>query len=74
LDDLWKYDGEYWVWVSGSKQGAQQGVYGVKGVPSSDNYPGSRYGAVSWTDNSGNMWMFGGYGHDSNRNSGNAIM
>jgi hypothetical protein len=25
--------------------------------------PGSRY--ASWTDSSGNLWLFGGYGFDS---------
>ena len=38
------------------------GVYGPKGVPSPSNVPGSRVGAVSWIDNSGNLWLFGGLG------------
>jgi hypothetical protein len=29
------------------------------------NIPGGRYGAVSWTDGSGNFWLFGGQGFDS---------
>src|SRR2546429_5963478 len=26
------------------------------------NTPGSRWGGVSWTDATGNLWMFGGHG------------
>lgn len=25
--------------------------------------PGAREGAAAWTDNSGNLWLFGGYGY-----------
>lgn len=35
-------------------------VYGIKGVPSINNKPGSRTGAASWTDVDGNLWLFGG--------------
>jgi hypothetical protein len=63
FNDLWKFDGEEWVWVSGSNERNQNGVYGQKGVPDSNNIPGARSGyAVSWMDNSGNMWLFGGSG------------
>jgi hypothetical protein len=63
LNDLWKFDGEEWVWVSGSNEMNQNGIYGEKGIPNSNNIPGGRDGAVSWMDNSGNMWMFGGFGY-----------
>ena len=36
------------------------GEYGTLGVGSGSNYPGAREGAVSWTDSSGNLWLFGG--------------
>jgi hypothetical protein len=72
-NDLWKFDGEGWVWMSGSNQPNQKGVYGEKGVPDSNNIPGGRSGAVSWTDKSGNMWIFGGYGYDASGSEGNAI-
>jgi hypothetical protein len=71
LNDLWKFDGEEWVWASGSDIAGQRGVYGEKGVPNSNNIPGARYSAVSWMDNSGNMWMFGGGGYSSYGSSGN---
>ena len=32
--------------------------------------PGSRLGAATWTDQSGNLWLFGGYGSDSVGNLG----
>jgi len=60
LNDLWKFDGSNWTWVSGSTAADQSGVYGTQGVASTDNMPGARYGAASWRDRSGNLWLFGG--------------
>jgi hypothetical protein len=51
--------------VSGSNVLNQTGIYGEKGVPDSNNIPGGRHFAVTWMDNSGNMWAFGGYGYAS---------
>jgi N-acetylneuraminic acid mutarotase len=65
LSDLWKFDGTNWTWVSGSDVVSQTGVYGTKGTPSPSNIPGARNSAVSWTDSSGNLWLFGGFGNDS---------
>jgi N-acetylneuraminic acid mutarotase len=65
LSDLWKFDGTNWTWVSGSDVVSQSGVYGTKGTPSPSNIPGARNSAVSWTDSSGNLWLFGGFGNDS---------
>jgi len=65
LNDLWKFDGTNWTWVSGSSTGNQAGVYGTKGIAASTNIPGARANAVSWTDTSGNFWLLGGYGYDS---------
>lgn len=62
LNDLWKWDGNNWTWISGSNNTSQLGVYGVKGVTATSNIPGARNGAVGWKDNSGNLWLFGGYG------------
>jgi hypothetical protein len=63
LNDLWKWDGTNWTWVSGSDGINQQGTYGAKGVAAPANVPGARYGSTSWTDASGNLWLFGGYGY-----------
>lgn len=65
LNDLWKYDGSNWIWVSGSIQTEQAGVYGTKGTPAVSNTPGARYQAMSRTDSTGNFWLFGGLGIDS---------
>lgn len=70
LNDLWRWDGTNWTWVAGDSSSAQGGVYGTKGTPNANNTPGARYGAVSWIDNSGNLWMFGGYGYTTTSDLG----
>jgi N-acetylneuraminic acid mutarotase len=64
LNDLWRFDGTDWTWISGSSTVGQAGTYGSKGVAAAANTPGARSRAVSWTDNSGNLWLFGGFGYD----------
>jgi N-acetylneuraminic acid mutarotase len=66
-----------WVWMSGSdllmSNGAATGppgVYGKLGVPGTANVPGGRFGASSWTDGSGNLWLFGGQGVDESQTWG----
>jgi N-acetylneuraminic acid mutarotase len=65
LNDLWKYTPSTgdWTWMSGSNSALQPGVYGTQGVPAAGNVPGARYGAVSWMDASGDLWLFGGFGY-----------
>jgi len=72
LNDLWKYDPATgnWTWMKGAKIIGQMGIYGTQGVPDVGNLPGPRYDAVSWTDNFGVLWLFGGYGLDSTGNWG----
>jgi hypothetical protein len=65
LNDLWKYSTGEWTWVGGSNVANQLGSYGTLGTPAAGNIPGGRFGAVSWTDASGNMWLLGGVGADS---------
>ncbi len=74
LNDLWKYSNGKWTWMGGSKIGAHPGIagawqgtgiYGTKGVPDPANFPGVRSQASTWTDPSGNLWLFGGFGVDS---------
>ncbi len=62
LNDLWKYSGGQWTWVGGSNLAEQPGSYGTKGVAAPSNIPGARFQAVTWTDSSGNFWLFGGLG------------
>ncbi len=67
LNDLWEFSPatKEWTWVSGSNTGDASGVYGTLGVASTNNVPGARERAVSWTDTSGNLWLYGGSGSDS---------
>ncbi len=70
LNDLWRFDGEAWTWISGSNTGNELGMYGTKGEAAADNVPGARSTAVSWRDESGNLWLFGGWGRDSTTDTG----
>jgi N-acetylneuraminic acid mutarotase len=65
LNDLWKFDGTSWTWISGSNVIIQPGVYGTRGVAAPANVPGARAQAASWIDSNGNLWLFGGHGYDS---------
>jgi N-acetylneuraminic acid mutarotase len=59
-----------WTWMSGSETVNAVGVYGTLGTASANNVPGARGGSVAWTDNNGNLWLFGGSGNDSSGVSG----
>jgi N-acetylneuraminic acid mutarotase len=78
LNDLWKFNPStnQWAWMGGSSTVVstcttlngeticgQSGVYGTLGTPAAGNVPGARTGAASWTDSSGNFWLFGGSGY-----------
>lgn len=65
LNDLWEYNGTNWVFVSGSSQANQVGVYGTAGTAAASNIPGGRQESAGWADASGNLWLFGGEGEDS---------
>lgn len=54
-----------WTWMKGDDVSNQSGTYGTKGVPAFGNKPGSRWASASWTDAAGNLWLFGGLGHDA---------
>jgi len=82
-NDLWEYNPSTneWTFIGGKTDACTQinpttcaywwpGVYGTKGVPGTNNLPGGRFGSVSWTDNSGNFWLFGGSGEDSTGSGG----
>ena len=72
LNDLWQFSPStgLWTWMSGASGNNARGVYGAQGVASSSNVPGSRYGASAWTDASGDLWLFGGYGYDASGSVG----
>jgi len=64
LNDLWEFNPSTneWTWIGGSNAAYQFGVYGTLGTPAAGNIPGDRNSAVTWTDKSGNLWLFGGSG------------
>ena len=78
LDDIWMFNTSTreWTWeggsssVSGNSTTGQSGVYGTLGAPALTNTPGGRGQATSWTDASGNFWLFGGNGYDARGNRG----
>ncbi|MBX7255749.1 MAG: hypothetical protein K1Y02_05270, partial [Candidatus Hydrogenedentes bacterium] len=72
LNDLWRYDPDSgnWAWMKGRSNAEQAGVYGELGEAGETNTPGSRRGAVSWTDGADVFWIFGGYGIDENSQMG----
>src|SRR5271168_3799285 len=61
-----------WTWIGGSSTVSapygQPGVYGKLGTPAAGNIPGARDSGATWTDSSGNFWLFGGEGADANGN------
>ncbi|HEU5352083.1 MAG TPA: chitobiase/beta-hexosaminidase C-terminal domain-containing protein [Terracidiphilus sp.] len=72
---LWEFDPtlEEWAWISGAGPFADEGhdpysilgIYGTLGVTAAGNHPGVRYGSSTWTDSSGRLWLFGGFGYGS---------
>ena len=77
LNDLWEFSpsANYWTWVSGSSTlpgtlHGRVGVYGTLGESATGNSPGSRNKAISWTDDAGHLWLFGGNGYDANGDLG----
>jgi hypothetical protein len=54
-----------WSWIGGSSLTNQKGTY-----TGGTLVPGARVNAVTWKDNVGNIWLFGGYGFDGSSNEG----
>jgi N-acetylneuraminic acid mutarotase len=65
LNDLWKFSGGQWTWMSGANTDEAVGSYGILGVAAPSNVPGARGGSTTWTDASGSLWLFGGSGNGS---------
>lgn len=69
-NELWKFNGTQWTWISGGQQSDVPGIYGTKGAASPSNIPGSRQYSSAWMDSNGYLWLFGGFGFDSNGATG----
>lgn len=54
-----------WTFIRGDSLLPRRGYYGAAKTPSDITTPGGRQGSVSWTDPSGNFWLFGGQGYDA---------
>ncbi len=72
LNDLWEFQPStgQWAWITGSEafpssEGPHPGQYGTLGTAAFGNTPGGRDAAMSWTDSTGKLWLFGGFGYDS---------
>lgn len=51
-----------WAWVTGSQTVNQMSTYGTLGMPAAGNTPGGRQFPATWTDTSGNLWLFNSRG------------
>lgn len=68
LNDLWRFNPltNEWTLIAGNPLTTDTaGIYGTMGVPAATNRPGSRCWSASWTDNNGDLWLFGGQGQAS---------
>lgn len=64
FNDLWEFSNGEWTWKGGVKSTGDNttdnsGVYGVQGTAAAANLPGPRADMSTWTDPSGNFWLFG---------------
>ena len=58
-NDLWSYNPTTPKWTEVTTPTQSNGVY-----TGANAYPGARWGATARIDQSGNLWLFGGYGYD----------
>lgn len=60
LNDLWKWNGVIWTWMSGSNLTNSQGSFGNRTTFSITNVPPSRFSSISWVDDDNVLWLMGG--------------
>lgn len=59
-NDLWKYNipSNTWTWMKGDTLSNSPANYGIKGIEHPNNNPKSSTEiGISWTDNSGDLWL-----------------
>jgi hypothetical protein len=71
LNDLWKFDGQFWTWIAGADTADSVGVYGTKGKAKATNMPGARDSAIAWRTANGELRMFGGWGFGASGSASN---
>ncbi|MGB0430747.1 MAG: BspA family leucine-rich repeat surface protein, partial [Bacteroidia bacterium] len=60
LNDLWKWDGTKWTWLSGDSTAKSTANYGVQGVPALSNVPAAIGACHSFIDGNNHFWLFSG--------------
>jgi hypothetical protein len=66
MNDLWKFNGYNWAWMSGSRYHKPVANYGQLGIPDESNVPPSTtynfWGGrcLGWTDLNSNLWLYNG--------------
>ena len=75
MNDMWKYDRALgqWAFMKGTVFSGTNGVYGTLGTAAAANLPGARYGGITWTDASGKLWLFGGFGLGASGSTNNYL-
>lgn len=68
-NEIWQFNpsSSEWAWMGGDSNfgttsSSLHGTYGDPGKFADGNIPGPRWGTATWTDNNGNLWLFGGEG------------
>ena len=64
ISDVWMFNPANltWTWEGGAAAGGAISAYGTQGTPAAGNIPGARGASTVWTDNAGQVWLFGGNG------------
>jgi N-acetylneuraminic acid mutarotase len=72
LNDLWQYNttSNTWIWQGGDTTANEDGIWGSQGTTSASNKISPRINSASFSDSTGNFWLFGGFGKDSNGTMG----
>jgi N-acetylneuraminic acid mutarotase len=67
FNDLWRYQPAtgQWTWMAGPNMAGGAGNYGTQGVAAASNVPPARAYPLTWVDNAGVLWLFGGAQYDS---------
>jgi hypothetical protein len=62
LNDLWRFDGRQWTWLTGSQRVNATGTWGTLGQPDPANTPSARMGYAVDFDPLGRVLLWGGIG------------
>lgn len=70
LNDLWKWDGQNWTWVDGTKEISNEARPGAVNVVNPNFYPGYRNKSSYCVGSDGTFWLYGGWGYNRSGKSG----